>query len=79
MSPGAGQIGLAQRLGSLLWAAFLGAVCNFAVLLALPAAWFEHDAGLGPLSLLFFLSWALALVPALAAVMLAMPPQGTRE
>jgi len=79
MSPGAEQIGLAQRLGTLLWAAFIGAVCNFAVLLSLPAAWFEPGAGLGPLSLLFLLSWALALVPALAAVMLALPPRGTRR
>lgn len=65
-----------RRLGGLLWAAFLGAACSIGVLLSLPAHWFEPGAGLGELSLLFFVLWALALVPALAASLLARSPQG---
>lgn len=60
-----------RRLAAVLWAAFLGGVCNLAVMLSLPMAWLEPGNGLGALSLLFFISWAVALVPAFAASVLA--------
>lgn len=68
-----GHLALARRAGGVLWAAFLGAVSTIGVVLTLPSAWLEHGAGLRELSLLFFVFWALALVPALAASLLAAP------
>lgn len=67
---------LLRRAGALLWAAFLGGVCSLGVVLSLPDTWLGHGGGLRELSLLFFVCWALALVPALAAQLLALPPGG---
>ncbi|PPE74335.1 hypothetical protein C3942_09925 [Solimonas fluminis] len=67
-----------QRLGALLWAAFLGGACSMGAILALPPSWLEHGAGLRELSLLFFVCWALALVPAIVTQMLVLPPGGGR-
>ncbi len=67
-----------RRLGALLWAAFLGGSCSMGAILALPPSWLEHGAGLRDLSLLFFVCWALALVPAIITQMLVLPPSGGR-
>jgi hypothetical protein len=69
---------IARRFAALLWSAFIGGVCSLAVLLTLPLSWFEPGAGIGALSLLFFLLWALALVPAAAAALLADRRPGER-
>lgn len=67
-----------RRLAAVLWVAFMGGALNFAVMLSLPAAWFEPGSGLAALSLLFFCSWAVALAPALAAWLLAEASSHTR-
>ncbi|MEC9362580.1 MAG: hypothetical protein ACPHN2_18055 [Sinimarinibacterium flocculans] len=64
-----------QRVGALLWSGFLGAASSVGVLLTLPPHWFEQGAGFGELSQLFFVCWALAMVPALSAWMLARSPR----
>jgi hypothetical protein len=72
-----GQVpALLRRAGALLWSAFLGGVCSIGVILSLPDHWLGQGGGLRELSLLFFVCWALALVPALAAQLLALPPGG---
>ena len=64
-----------RRAAALLWSGFLGAACSISVLLSLPESWLAQGGGLRELSLLFFVCWALALVPALSAQLLALPPR----
>jgi hypothetical protein len=58
-----------------LWSAFLGAAAMLVAWIAVLETMPPGDTGFGMISRVFFVSWAVALVPAICAAMLAAPSQ----
>jgi hypothetical protein len=56
-----------RRWGSVLWASFIGACCSLIALLLAPSDWELPEWDMEQLSIVFGISWLLALIPALAA------------
>lgn len=63
----------ARRVAAVLWSAFLGASCSMVVLLLAPETWALQDLDPGRAALAFIVLFALAVVPALSAMLLSTP------
>lgn len=62
-----------RRAGAVLWSAFLGACCTLAAALLAPDYWTTIPLGFGQLTVIFAVAWAISVIPALSASLLASP------
>ena len=65
-----------RRAVAVLWSAFLGGCCTLAAALLAPDSWTTSPLSLDHLTIIFVVAWALSLIPALSASLLAAPPHG---
>ena len=65
-----------RRAAAILWSSFLGGVGSLLALLLTPEEWMTPPYSEARLAVIFATAWALALIPAIAASYLAVPPRG---
>jgi hypothetical protein len=65
-----------RRTSAVLWSGFLGACCTVGAILFVPDYWSAPPITRGRITVIFMIAWLLALVPALAASLLASPSDG---
>jgi hypothetical protein len=63
-----------RRMSAVLWSGFLGACCTVGVILLAPDYWSTPPITRGRITAIFMIAWLLSLIPALAASLLASPP-----
>jgi hypothetical protein len=64
-----------RRASAVLWSSFLGACCTLTAALLAPDYWTLTPLSFEHLAAIFVVAWAISVIPALSASLLAAPPQ----